>query len=77
MRKYGVKWSIWLLILVATGGVWVFYFTDVLQLVRDFVAFDVHLVAWWTIGILTVMTFLFGGFFCEQICIYACFWLRI
>jgi cytochrome c oxidase accessory protein FixG len=36
-----------------------------------------HPIAWGTIAILTATTFLFGGFFREQICIYACPWPRI
>jgi cytochrome c oxidase accessory protein FixG len=77
IRKYGLKWVVWLLIAVATGGAWVFYFTDAPQLARDLLAFDAHPVAYWTIAILTATTFLFGGFFREQICIYACPWPRI
>lgn len=76
-RKYGFKWTAWLLISVATGGAWVFYFTDAPQLARDLLAFDAHPIAYSTIGILTATTFLFGGFFREQICIYACPWPRI
>jgi cytochrome c oxidase accessory protein FixG len=71
------KWSLWLLIAVATGGAWVFYFTDALTLLRDLVTFNAHPVAYTTIGVLTATTFLFGGFFREQICIYACPWPRI
>jgi polyferredoxin len=36
-----------------------------------------HPVAYATMGLLTATTFLFGGFFREQICIYACPWPRI
>ncbi|MBT8409364.1 MAG: cytochrome c oxidase accessory protein CcoG [Alphaproteobacteria bacterium] len=71
------KWVVWLLIAVATGGAWVFYFTDAPQLVRDLVTFSAHPVAYITIAILTATTFVFGGFAREQICIYACPWPRI
>ncbi len=71
------KWVIWLLIAVATGGAWVFYFTDAPTLLRDLLIFDAHPIAYTTIAILTATTFLFGGFFREQICIYACPWPRI
>ncbi len=71
------KWFIWLLIAVATGGAWVFYFTDAPTLAMDLVRFDAHPVAYTTIGILTATTFIFGGFAREQICIYACPWPRI
>ncbi|MCV2867653.1 cytochrome c oxidase accessory protein CcoG [Defluviimonas sp. WL0002] len=71
------KWVIWLLIGLATGGAWVFYFTDAPTLARDLVTLDAHPVAYWTMGILTFTTFFFGGFAREQICIYACPWPRI
>jgi cytochrome c oxidase accessory protein FixG len=77
IRKYGVKWVAWLLIGLATGGAWVFYFTDAPTLLRDLLLFQAHPIAYVTIAVLTATTFTFGGFFREQICIYACPWPRI
>ncbi|MEZ5750936.1 MAG: cytochrome c oxidase accessory protein CcoG [Paracoccaceae bacterium] len=77
IRKYGFKWLVWLLIGLATGGAWVFYFTDAPTLLRDLATFDAAPVAYLTIGVLTMTTFLFGGFFREQVCIYGCPWPRI
>lgn len=71
------KWAVWLAISVATGGAWVFYFTDAPTLIRDLGNFAAHPVAYGTIAVLTATTFLFGGFAREQICIYACPWPRI
>jgi len=71
------KWVVWLLIAVATGGAWVFYFADAPSLLRDLLALDAHPAAYITIAILTATTFVFGGFMREQICIYACPWPRI
>ncbi|MCC5975448.1 MAG: cytochrome c oxidase accessory protein CcoG, partial [Rubellimicrobium sp.] len=71
------KWSIWLGIALATGGAWVFYFADAPTLLRDLVMGQAHAVAYTTMAILTATTFVFGGFFREQICIYACPWPRI
>ncbi|MBF9035295.1 cytochrome c oxidase accessory protein CcoG, partial [Rhodobacterales bacterium HKCCE2091] len=71
------KWAVWMLISVATGGAWVFYFTDAPTLARDLVTFDAPYVAYATIGILTATTFIFGGFMREQVCIYMCPWPRI
>ena len=76
-RVYLTKWTVWLFIAVATGGAWVFYFADAPTLLRDLVTLDAHPAAWITIAILTATTFFFGGFFREQICIYACPWPRI
>ncbi|MEO0937788.1 MAG: cytochrome c oxidase accessory protein CcoG [Pseudomonadota bacterium] len=71
------KWVIWLLIGLATGGAWVFYFADAPTLLRDLVTLQAHPVAYTTIAILTGTTFLFGGFAREQVCNYACPWPRI
>ncbi|MFN0115220.1 MAG: cytochrome c oxidase accessory protein CcoG [Paracoccaceae bacterium] len=71
------KWTVWLVIGLATGGAWVFYFTDAPTLARDLIGGTAHPVAYMTIAILTATTFTFGGFFREQICIYACPWPRI
>jgi cytochrome c oxidase accessory protein FixG len=77
IRKRAVKWAVWLLIGLATGGAWVFYFTDAPTLAANLIAGTAHPVAYATMAILTLTTFLFGGFFREQICIYACPWPRI
>ncbi len=77
LRLRATKWAIWLVIAVATGGAWVFYFTDAPTLARDLIAGSAHPVAYATISVLTATTFAFGGFFREQICIYACPWPRI
>ncbi|QDY71221.1 cytochrome c oxidase accessory protein CcoG [Qingshengfaniella alkalisoli] len=71
------KWAAWLLIAVATGGAWVFYFADAPTLLHDLVTGQAHPVAYSTIAILTATTFTFGGFMREQVCIYMCPWPRI
>ncbi|MEI4486161.1 cytochrome c oxidase accessory protein CcoG [Frigidibacter sp. MR17.14] len=77
LRLRLTKWGLWLLIGLATGGAWVFYFADAPTLMRDLVTGQAHPVAYTTMAILTATTFLFGGFAREQICIYACPWPRI
>ncbi|MCW1934854.1 cytochrome c oxidase accessory protein CcoG [Pararhodobacter zhoushanensis] len=77
IRKNLTKWLLWLLIGLATGGAWVFYFTDAPTLLHDLASFSAHPVAYGTIAFLTATTFLFGGFFREQVCIYGCPWPRI
>jgi cytochrome c oxidase accessory protein FixG len=72
-----IKWTVWLLIGLATGGAWVFYFTDAPTLARDLITGHAHPVAYTTMAVLTATTFFFGGFAREQICIYACPWPRI
>ncbi len=71
------KWTIWLVIAMATGGAWVFYFADAPTLLRDLVMLSAHPAAYITILILTLTTFIFGGFMREQVCIYMCPWPRI
>jgi polyferredoxin len=77
MRLRVTKWIAWLLIAVATGGAWVFYFTDAPTLFRDLFTLNAHPIAYTTIAILTATTFVFGGFMREQVCIYMCPWPRI
>lgn len=71
------KWGAWLVIAVATGGAWVFYFADAPTLARDLLTLEAAPVAYATIGVLTATTFILGGFMREQVCIYMCPWPRI
>ena len=77
VRLRVTKWLVWLVIGLLTGGAWVFYFADAPTLARDLVSLNAHPIAYTTVAILTGTTFFFGGFFREQICIYACPWPRI
>ncbi len=80
MRKARLKattWGLWLLISVATGGAWVFYFADAPTLARDLLALRAPGVAYASVAVLTFTTFVFGGFMREQICVYMCPWPRI
>ena len=80
MRKWGkrlFKWFVWMLIGVATGGAWVFYFADAPTLLVSLVTLNAPSIAYMTILVLTGTTVLFGGFAREQICIYMCPWPRI
>ena len=71
------KWILWALIALATGGAWVFYFTDAPTLLVNLVNGSAHPIAYTTVFILTATTFFFGGIAREQVCIYACPWPRI
>jgi len=77
IRKRLTKWVLWLLIGMATGGAWVFYFTDAPTLLSNLAQGTAHPAAYITIVVMTLTTFAFGGFAREQICIYACPWPRI
>ena len=71
------KWSIYLVISVATGGAWILYFADAPTLLREFFTLEAAPVAYMTVGVLTATTFVLGGFMREQVCIYMCPWPRI
>jgi cytochrome c oxidase accessory protein FixG len=67
----------WLVIAIATGGAWVFYFANAPTLARQLVALDAPLVAYLFVGIFTATTYVLGGIVREQVCIYMCPWPRI
>jgi len=71
------KHAIWIVIAVATGGAWIFYFADAPTLARALADGSAPYVAYATIGILTATTYIFGGLMREQVCIYMCPWPRI
>ena len=77
LRKRTSKHALWLLIAMATGGAWVFYFADAPTLARQLVDFQAPAVAYGTIAILTLTTYVFGGLMREQVCTYMCPWPRI
>ena len=75
--KRSLKIGVWLVIAVATGGFWVFYFADAPTLLAQLVTGQADSVAYFTIAILTATTFVFAGFMREQVCTYMCPWPRI
>ncbi len=72
-----LKWAIYLVISLLTGGAWILYFADAPTLLKNFVAGEAPFVAYATVGVLTATTFVLGGFMREQVCIYMCPWPRI
>lgn len=67
----------WLMIAIATGGAFVFYFQDAPTLARELVSGTASPVAYTFLGIFTLTTYLLGGMAREQVCIYMCPWPRI
>lgn len=67
----------WLLIAIATGGAWVFYFADAPTLAANLVTLEAPFAAYLWIGIFTAFTYVFGGLMREQVCTYMCPWPRI
>lgn len=77
IAKRVVKHAIWLVIAVATGGAWIFYFADAPTLLKGFVTGEAPFIAYSTVAILTATTYTFGGLMREQVCNYMCPWPRI
>ncbi|MBJ3777486.1 cytochrome c oxidase accessory protein CcoG [Acuticoccus mangrovi] len=69
--------AIWLAIAVATGGAWIFYFSDAPTLAAQFLRGDAPAVAYITVAVLTFTTYTLGGLMREQVCTYMCPWPRI
>ncbi len=67
---------VWLLIGLATGGAWVFYFNDAPTLVDGLLHFDLPTLTWTWILALTLSTYFMAGFARENICKYACPYAR-
>ncbi|MEM1049887.1 MAG: cytochrome c oxidase accessory protein CcoG [Pseudomonadota bacterium] len=77
IAKRTAKHAVWLMIGIATGGAWIFYFADAPTLAWDFVTSQAHPIAYVTVAILTATTYVFGGLMREQVCTYMCPWPRV
>ncbi|GAB4127075.1 MAG: cytochrome c oxidase accessory protein CcoG [Rhodothalassiaceae bacterium] len=69
--------SVWLLIAVATGGAWVFYFGDAPTLIGQIFRGEAPVAAYVAIAAFTFTTYSLGGLMREQVCTYMCPWPRI
>ena len=77
IKKRVVKHTIWIVIGVATGGAWIFYFADAPNLASLLFTGQAPAVAYATVAILTATTYVLGGLMREQVCTYMCPWPRI
>ncbi|MEJ0042188.1 MAG: cytochrome c oxidase accessory protein CcoG [Rhizomicrobium sp.] len=71
------KHAIWIAIAVATGGAWVFYFTDAPGLAQALLAGSASMVVYGAVAVLAFTTYTLGGLMREQVCTYMCPWPRI
>ena len=71
------KHAIWIVIAMATGGAWVFYFTDAPTLAHQLADGSASIVVYATVALLTFSTYSLGGLMREQVCTYMCPWPRI
>lgn len=72
-----LKHSIWILIAIATGGAWIFYFADAPTLLPQLFDGTAPHMAYLFVAIFAGFTYLLGGIAKEQVCIYMCPWPRI
>ena len=70
--KRVIKHFIWIVIAMATGGAWVFYYADAPTLMQGLLTFSAPTPAYIAIGILTFTTYLLAGHAREQVCVYMC-----
>jgi len=77
LAKRVVKNVLWLLIAMATGGAWIFYFADAPTLLVNLVTLQAPAIAYLTVAVLSATTFVFAGYMREQVCTYMCPWPRI
>lgn len=75
--KKGATHLSWLLIAVATGGVFVFYFRDAPTLWVELWDGTASSTAYAFLAVFTFTTYILGGVAREQVCIYMCPWPRI
>lgn len=71
------KHALWIMIAMATGGAWVFYFADAPTLLRGILTGHASTASYLFIGVLTFTTYALAGTMREQVCTYMCPWPRI
>ncbi len=72
-----IKHTLWLLIALMTGGVFVLYFHDAPTVVRGFFTGHAPPSAYLFAALLTFTTYSLAGFMREQVCTFMCPWPRI
>ena len=77
IAKRTVKHLVWLVFALATGGAWVFYFSDAPTLAHQLVTGTASIGNYVAVAGLTFTTFALGGLMREQVCTYMCPWPRI
>ncbi len=68
------KHAAWMLIAVATGGAWVFYFNDAPTLMHDLASGQASMTVLGFAALFSLTCYFFAGWAREQVCIYVCPW---
>lgn len=74
--RKAAKHGAWLLIALATGGVWVTYFVDAPTVMREFFTGAASKEVYFFVALFTGTTYLLAGWAREQVCTYMCPWPR-
>jgi len=77
IAKRVAKHAVWLVIAVATGGAWVFYYNDAPTLLHQLLNGTASVGSYAAVAGLAFTTYTLGGFMREQVCTYMCPWPRI
>jgi cytochrome c oxidase accessory protein FixG len=76
IAKRAAKHAAWLVIALATGGAWVFYFQDAPTALRNIVTGAASVQTYFFVGLFTATTYMLAGWAREQVCTYMCPWPR-
>lgn len=76
VAKYGATHGLWLLLAFITAYSFIMYYGYAPELTRRFFTGDLPFVAYFTVFILTVTTYMAAGLAREQVCIYMCPYAR-
>ncbi len=76
LRRKAITHAIWLGIAAATGGAWIMYFNDALEMTPRFFTGQASLEVYFFFGLFTATTYLLAGWAREQVCTYMCPWPR-
>ena len=77
IRKKVIKHSLWLLIGALTGIAFTTWFTDAYEIWADYLTLEAGVVAWTSVLMFTLGTYILAGFMREQTCFWLCPYARI
>lgn len=70
------KHIVWIIISFATGGAWIFYFTDAPTVAMEMVTLQASSTVYGFVALFAGITYLLAGWAREQVCTYMCPWPR-
>lgn len=76
LRRKALTHAAWLGIAAATGGAWIMYFNDALEMTPRFLTGQASASNYFFFGLFTATTYLLAGWAREQVCTYMCPWPR-